>query len=394
MIQTWRVCVNSDDGFPAAKERADCGGGCHIANAGSSPASHRSINGSLRSTCSSDGSQRRTGPSTANLQSYLDKSFYVLFLDPRWGALFWVKSVGVYHFMCIKGIRTEASRGTGFYKAEGEGSHESKGDQACWGVNAATGNFFDEGACRIGGKTPAICLESFSVFVCFTPFWSFLKGRCMKACRKSIVSDTFSSAIAAFGAKWGLEKAQKSKQDTEWRRAHWANRLQKNVERLDKMKSKVEQAELKATSMQKEAENLTRKLQEVPCRTLGGWRVLVLIGLDVFRLLCRLVQVLLALFSSLQGYWCTQSGRSRSCSCWWLSCSCPESSLHCYHCFPCHAAFRFMRLWICCSPLNMWRSLISTELVNDARCLKIGSVCMFCGPSRRTHQCWNTLQLI
>ena len=195
---------------------------------------------------------------------------------------------------------------------------------------------------------------------------------------------------AAFVAKWGLEKTQKSKQETEWRHAHWAKRLQKNVECLDKMKSKVEQAELKAISMQKEAENLTRKVQEVPCRTLGGWRVLVLIHFDVFRLLCCLVRVFLALFSGLQGYWCTQSGRSRSCSCSWLSCSCPESSPHCYHCFGCHATFRSMCLWICCSLMNMWRA----ELVNDERCLKIGNVCMVCGPSRRTHQCWNTLQPI
>jgi len=99
-----------------------------------------------------------------------------------------------------------------------------------------------------------------------------------------------------------LEKTQKSKQETQWRHAHWANRLQKNVERLDKMKSKVEQAELKAISMQKEAGNLTRKVQEVPCPTLGGWRVLVLIHFDAFRLLCCLVQVFLALFSGLQGY--------------------------------------------------------------------------------------------
>lgn len=179
-------------GFAAAKERADCGGGCPIANAVSSPAPHRRINGSLRSTCSSDSGQRRTGPSTANLQSYLlGKSFYVLIFlwCPLRSIVLDAKVSESTSSSVSKGnegrslhFRTEASRGNGFYKAEGEGSHESEGDQACWGVNAATRGFFDKGACRIGGKTAGICLESFSVFVCFNPFLILFEGQPYEGC--------------------------------------------------------------------------------------------------------------------------------------------------------------------------------------------------------------------
>jgi len=84
----------------------------------------------------------------------------------------------------------------------------------------------------------------------------------MKRAEESMLRQEASLIRELAGLEERLEKAQKSKQETEWRHAHWANRLQKNVERLDKMKSKVEQAELKAISMQKEAANLTRKVQE------------------------------------------------------------------------------------------------------------------------------------
>jgi len=84
----------------------------------------------------------------------------------------------------------------------------------------------------------------------------------IKRAEESMLRQEASLIRELAGLEERLEKTQKSKQETQWRHAHWAHRLQKNVERLDKMKSKVEQAELKAISMQKEAGNLTRKVQE------------------------------------------------------------------------------------------------------------------------------------